>query len=75
MLIPCPDASCGRRIGVNLGRAVNREEISGLQVLAQTCARCRVNGVSDCAAAKSYAALKAEALLKSRTPLDFEAAK
>ena len=73
MLVPCPDASCGRRIGVNLGRAVNREEISGLQVLAQTCARCRVNGVSDCAAARAYAVLKAEALLKVKSR-DFEEA-
>lgn len=73
MLVTCPDPSCNRRVGVSLGSAVNREETSGLHLLAQTCARCRVNGVADCKAAQMYAAMKAESLLHSRQS-DFEAA-
>lgn len=56
MIVDCPN--CLRRLGVNLGSAKNREEVSGLQALAQTCPRARINGQDDCGAAKRHAYLK-----------------
>ena len=58
MIVSC--SSCARRIGVNLGSASNREEASGLQALAQTCARKRINGEQDCGAHKALQRLKPE---------------
>ena len=58
MIVSCPNPSCGRRIGVNLGYESDREEVSGLLALAQSCARHRINGREDCAAAKAHADLK-----------------